>query len=103
MSKRRAGGSLKDEAREKVRARLNKVAGQVAGIQRMVEEDRYCVDVLHQIAAVEGALDRVGHLVLASHVETCVTSAIESGDPRERAEKLDELMGIFSRFGRVRP
>jgi DNA-binding FrmR family transcriptional regulator len=94
---------LKAEAREKALARLRKVAGQVAGIQRMVEDDRYCVDVLHQIAAVEGALDRVGHLVLASHVETCVTSAIESGRPRERKQKLDELMDVFSRFGRVRP
>lgn len=94
---------MKADARKKVLARLRKVAGQVAGIERMVEEDRYCVDVLHQIAAVEGALDRVGHLVLAGHVETCVTSAIESGRPRERKEKLDELMEVFSRFGRVRP
>lgn len=94
---------MKEDARDKVLARLKKVAGQVAGITRMVEEDRYCVDVLHQIAAVEGALDRVGHLVLASHVETCVTSAIESGRPKERREKLDELMEVFSRFGRVRP
>ena len=94
---------MQEEARTKVLARLKKVAGQVAGIQRMVEEDRYCVDVLHQVAAVEGALDRVGHLLLASHVETCVTSAIESGRPRERQQKLDELMDVFSRFGRVRP
>jgi DNA-binding FrmR family transcriptional regulator len=94
---------LKDEARKKVLARLKKVAGQVAGVQRMVEEDRYCVDVLHQIAAVEGALDRVGHLVLASHVETCVAGALASGQPRERREKLDELLEVFSRFGRVRP
>ena len=94
---------MKEDARKKVLVRLKKVAGQVTGIQRMVDEDRYCVDVLHQIAAVEGALDRVGHIVLASHVETCVTSAIESGRPKERREKLDELMGVFSRFGRVRP
>lgn len=94
---------MKDEARKKVLARLKKVSGQVAGIARMVEEDRYCVEVLHQIAAAEAALDRVGHLVLESHVETCVTSAIESGRPRERREKLDELMDVFSRFGRVRP
>lgn len=94
---------MKDEARKKVLLRLKKIAGQVAGIQRMVEEDRYCVEVLHQIAAVESALDRVGHLMLASHVETCVTSAIKSGKPRDRQEKLDELMDVFSRFGRVRP
>jgi DNA-binding FrmR family transcriptional regulator len=69
----------------------------------MVEEDRYCVDILHQVPAVEGALDRVGHLMLASHVETCVTSAIESGKAGERKKKLDELMDVFSKFGRVRP
>ena len=94
---------MKEDARKKVLVRLKKVAGQVTGIQRMVDEDRYCVDVLHQIAAVEGALDRVGHIVLASHVETCVTTAIESGRPKERRKKLDELMDVFSRFGRVRP
>lgn len=94
---------MKEEAQKKVLARLKKVAGQVAGIQRMVEEDRYCVDILHQVAAVEGALDRVGHLMLAAHVETCVTSAIESGKAGERKKKLDELMDVFSKFGRVRP
>jgi len=94
---------VKDETREKVMARLRKISGQVAGLQRMVEEDRYCVDVLMQVAAVEGALDRVGHLVLRGHVETCVASALESGAPRARKEKLDELMQVFSRFGRIRP
>ena len=94
---------MKEEARKQALARLRKVSGQVTGIQRMVEEDRYCVDILHQIAAVEGALDRVGHIVLGSHVETCVTSAIESGKPRERKEKVAELIDVFSRFGRVRP
>jgi DNA-binding FrmR family transcriptional regulator len=94
---------VKEEARTKVLARLRRIEGQVAGIQRMVEEDRYCVDILNQVAAVEGALDRVGHLLLAGHVETCVASALESGQPKERRQKLDELMGVFSRFGRVRP
>jgi DNA-binding FrmR family transcriptional regulator len=94
---------LQEVARNKIRARLKKISGQVSGIQRMVDEDRYCVEVLHQVAAVEAALDRVGHLLLASHVETCVASAFESGKPRERREKLDELLDVFSRFGRVRP
>ena len=94
---------MNEEIRNQVLARLRKVAGQVTGIQRMVEEDRYCVDLLHQIAAVEGALDRVGHIILGSHVETCVTSAIESSKPRERKEKLAELIDVFSHFGRVRP
>ena len=94
---------MKDEVRERVLVRLRRVAGQVAGIERMVEEDRYCVDVLHQIAAAEAALDRVGHLVLASHVDTCVSSALETGRNAERKKKMQELLDVFSRFGRVRP
>jgi DNA-binding FrmR family transcriptional regulator len=94
---------VKDAVRKQVLTRLRKVKGQVEGIERMVGEDRYCVDVLHQVAAAEAALDRVGHLILASHVETCVASAIESGVAAERRVKLDELMEVFARFGRVRP
>ena len=94
--------AVKEHTRDQVLRRLRKIAGQVAGIERMVEQDRYCVDVLLQVAAVEGALDRVGHLVLASHVDTCVASAVESGKPGERKRKLDELLEVFSRFGRFR-
>lgn len=94
---------MKEDVRKKVLARLGRVAGQVAGIQRMVENDRYCVDILHQVAAAEAALDRVGHVVLSSHVDTCVSSALESGRPAERKKKMQELLDVFSRFGRVRP
>lgn len=94
---------MKEETRDQVLTRLRKVSGQVAGIQRTVEEGRYGVDLLHQIAAFEGALDRVGHIILGSHVDTCVTSALESGKPPERKEQLAELIDVFSRFGRVRP
>jgi DNA-binding FrmR family transcriptional regulator len=68
----------------------------------MVEEERYCVDALHQVAAAEGALDRVGQMVLGSRVETCVASALESGKLGERKEKLDEPMEISSGVGPVR-
>ncbi len=94
---------MKEEVRKDVLARLKRISGQVSGIQRMVEEDRYCVDVLMQVAAAEAALDRVGHLVLGSHIETCVASALEGGKPKERKQKMDELLDVFSRFGRVRP
>ena len=67
----------------------------------MVDEDRYCVDILMQIAAVRGALDKVGKLLLEGHVETCVTHAIESGRPKEREEKLAELIEVFSRFAHI--
>ncbi len=94
---------MKPKVRKQVQTRLSRIAGQVEGIRRMVDEDRYCVDVLHQIAAAEAALDRVGHLVLESHVDTCVTGAVESGRPAERKKKMKELLEVFSRFGRVRP
>lgn len=92
---------MKPELREKVEQRLRRIAGQVAGIQRMVEEDRYCVDVLLQVAAVRAALDGVGKLVLANHVETCVADAFASGSARERRRKMDELLEVFARFGAV--
>jgi len=90
------------EAKRNVTTRLSRVAGQVSGIQRMVEEDRYCVDVLLQIAAARAALDRVGKVVLGNHVETCVAEAFASGKPRERKEKMEELMEVLSRFGYVK-
>ena len=65
----------------------------------MVAADRYCVDVLHQIAAVRAALDGAGKLVLGAHVETCVGDAFASGNARERRKKTDELLDVFSRFG----
>jgi CsoR family transcriptional regulator, copper-sensing transcriptional repressor len=92
---------MKKEARHQVHARLKRIAGQVAGIQRMVDEDRYCVEVLLQIAAVRAALDQVGKLMLGAHVETCVVDAFASGSTGERRKKTEELLEVFSRFGSV--
>lgn len=86
---------------EQASRRLRKIAGQVAALERMVDEDRYCVDVLLQIAAVRGALDKVGKLLLEGHVETCVSDAIRSGRSQERREKLAELVEVFSRFAHI--
>jgi len=90
---------VKPELREQVEARLRRVAGQVAGIQRMVEQDRYCVDVLLQVAAARAALEQVGKRILAAHVESCVAEAFASGNAKERARKRDELLEVFARFG----
>lgn len=92
---------MKPDLQHQARRRLRKIAGQVAGLERMVDEDRYCVDVLLQIAAVRGALDQLGKLLLEGHVETCVTDAIRSGRARERDEKLAELIEVFSRFAHI--
>jgi len=92
---------VEDDVRRKLDARLKRIAGQVAGIQRMVEDDRYCVDILLQIAAVRAALDQAGKQLLGAHVETCVRGAMESGSTRERKAKLEELLEVFARFGSV--
>jgi DNA-binding FrmR family transcriptional regulator len=90
---------MDDATEKKVLNRLRKIAGQVGGIARMVEEDRYCVDVLLQVASAQAALGEAGKLVLRSHVDTCVSAAMASGKPTERKQKLDELMQVFSRYG----
>ena len=94
---------LDAETKRAAEARLRKIAGQVEGLQRMLSQDRYCVDVLLQIAAVQAALGRVGSIVLGSHVETCVTEAFASGTKQARREKIDELMDVFSRYAQLRP
>jgi CsoR family transcriptional regulator, copper-sensing transcriptional repressor len=99
---------MDDENRDKVRNRLKRIAGQVAGLQKMVEEDRYCVDILTQLAAVRSALDAVGVELLTDHVEHCVSGCVHHGhgDPKahptarakSRAELLDEVRLTLSRF-----
>ncbi len=79
-------------------ARLRRIEGQVRGILRMVEEERYCVDILTQLRAVRAALKRVEDSVLREHVEHCVAQAIQSGDPAEQRGKVDELLEVLGRF-----
>jgi DNA-binding FrmR family transcriptional regulator len=90
---------LHGTAKNKVLGRLRRIAGQVEGVARMVEEDRYCVDVLLQIASAEAALEQAAKAVLRAHVESCVTDAIASGKPAEQKRKLDELLEVFARHG----
>jgi DNA-binding FrmR family transcriptional regulator len=88
---------MDDRTRADANARLKRIAGQVAGVERMLGENRYCVDVLLQISAVQGALGEVGRVVLANHVEICLAEALRSGNAKERREKIDELMNVLSR------
>ncbi len=89
---------LNAETKAKTVARLRRIEGQVQGIQRMVEEGQYCVDILLQISAVEGALEQVQKLLLGRHIESCVADAMRSGSARERERKIEELLEVFSRF-----
>jgi DNA-binding FrmR family transcriptional regulator len=81
--------------------RLRRIEGQVRGLQRMVDEDAYCVDVLTQVAAVQTALEQVAVQVLDAHVRGCVADAVGSGDGTAD-ERLDELMAAVRRFAKVR-
>ncbi len=86
------------DTKGKALGRLRRIEGQVQGIHRMVEEDKYCVDILLQLAAVQGAVEQVQKLVLGQHIESCVADAMRSGSPRERQKKMGELLDVFSRF-----
>jgi DNA-binding FrmR family transcriptional regulator len=82
--------------------RLHRIEGQVRGIERMVEEERYCIDILTQIAAATTALESVAFKILDEHVSHCVTGALQSGDPDVAAEKSRELLEAVHRFSRTR-
>jgi DNA-binding FrmR family transcriptional regulator len=82
--------------------RLHRIEGQVRGIERMVEDDRYCVDVLTQISAVTTALESVAFVILDDHVNHCVAGALASGDAAAAEEKSRELLDAVHRFSRAR-
>ncbi len=78
-------------------ARLNKVEGQVRGIRRMVEEDRYCVDVLQQIASLRSAADAIAQILLEDHIRGCVAEGVRSGDG---SSHIGEVMEVIRRYTR---
>ena len=82
--------------------RLHRIEGQVRGIERMLEEDRYCIDVITQISAVSTALESVAFKILDEHVKHCVAGALASGDEEEAAVKSRELLEAVHRFTRTR-
>jgi DNA-binding FrmR family transcriptional regulator len=76
--------------------RLQSVEGHVRGVQKMVDEDKYCVDVIKQIDAVQAALRRVQQIILDEHLHTCVTTAIRGDDAGRREAVIDEILGVFA-------
>ena len=89
---------IDDETKVKALGRLRRIEGQVQGIQRMVEEEKYCVDILLQLTAVEGAVEQVQKLLLGQHLEACLAEAVRAPSSRDRQRKMDELLDVFSRF-----
>ena len=93
-------GRMRDALKTSVRKRLNRIEGQVRGLSRMVDEDRYCIDVITQIGAVRAALSRVEEELLRDHVGHCVEHVIASGDKADQRRKVAELMEVFGRAQR---
>ena len=93
-------GYTKDK--EALVKRLHRIEGQVRGIERMVEDDRYCIDILTQIAAVNTALESLAFKILDEHVRHCVAGALTSGDEQDAQIKTEELLEAVQRFARTR-
>jgi DNA-binding FrmR family transcriptional regulator len=91
---------MQTEAKAAVRKRLSRIEGQVRGLARMVDEDRYCIDIVTQISAVRAALRRAEEEILRDHVAHCVEHAIASGNRQDQRQKIAEIMDVLGRAER---
>ena len=81
--------------KDTLKRRLKSISGHVAGIERMVDQDTYCIDVIKQVQAVQAALNKVNDLILENHLRTCVIDAVRGGSPKDREKVLDEIVDVF--------
>ena len=88
---------MHEKAKDSCIKRLNRIEGQVRGLSRMVEESRYCIDIITQISAVRAALRRVEEEVLRDHIGHCVKEAMQSDDVRSQDRTINELIDVFAR------
>ncbi len=91
---------MRNDIKASCQKRLNRIEGQVRGLSKMVDEDRYCIDIVTQISAVRSALRRVEEEILKDHVAHCVEHAISSGDKADQRRKIAELMEVVGRVDR---
>jgi CsoR family transcriptional regulator, copper-sensing transcriptional repressor len=91
---------MRKDSKASLQKRLSRIEGQVRGVSKMVEDDRYCIDIVTQISAVRAALRRVEEEVLRDHVAHCVEHAISSGNKADQREKIAELMAVIGRSDR---
>lgn len=89
---------MNQEEKKQAVTRLKRIEGQIRGLQKMVEEERYCIDILTQTASVVSALRGVEDLVMNQHLNTCVADAMKSEDPEAKRQKIDEVMTVLSKF-----
>lgn len=92
---------MDDMTKKDVSQRLASAAGHIKGIERMVREDTYCIDVIKQVQAVQAALNKVSTRILENHLQTCVTTAIQGDDPDERQRVLHEVTSVFDMSQKV--
>ena len=85
---------------ERLRRSIKIARGQLDGILRMIEEDRYCVDISNQVMATQSILTKANKEILKAHIGGCVQEAFESGDPALQAEKMDEVLALVDKLGR---
>ena len=86
---------MRDQTKETALRRLAKIEGQVRGVAKMVDGDRYCIDIVRQVQAIKSALTSFEGIVLDDHLETCVETALQSENVEERREKVEELVGVL--------
>ena len=91
---------MSQNGKKPIISRLNRIAGQVNGIAKMIEEDRYCIDVLHQVQAIKSALSRAESEILKNHAHYCVAEAIKTGSAKAQREKFSELVDLFEKTKR---
>ena len=89
---------MDERQKAEVAQRLNKIQGQLGGIQKMMAENRYCMDILTQTRACTAAIRKVEDLIMYQHLNTCVADSMRSDDPEDKNKKIAEIMDIFSKF-----
>ena len=92
---------MEAKTRDQVIRRLRSIQGHVKGIEKMVEEDQYCVDVMRQIIATQAAMAKLNELILENHLNTCVIEAVRGDDPRAREKVLEEISDVFEMSRKV--
>jgi CsoR family transcriptional regulator, copper-sensing transcriptional repressor len=93
--------NMDDVTKQTVKQRLASAAGHIRGIERMVEDDTYCIDVIKQVQAVQAALNKVTSIILDNHLHTCVTTAIRDDEPDERERVLQEITSVFTMSNKI--
>ena len=86
---------MKQKSKQAVQTRLAKIAGQINAVSRMVDDDRYCIDVIQQVRAAKAALSSLEQVMLREHVDTCVTHALTGDDVALRKERVEELVAVL--------